>query len=280
MSQLFITGATGTVGQEVITALSAKGFNEVTAASRNASPVAGAQAVAFNYDDPATFSTVSGHTAVFLVGPPLNPGLFEQLEPFVDYLAANGRPRVVYLSGNGMQDMPALPFHGRMEEKLAQSGLGVTVLRPGFFATNFANYERENIEQRGMLFNPAGHGKTTFIDPRDIGAVAAEVLLDERHVGKTYTLTGTQAYEMNEVAQKISALTNQPISFPAPSNEVYRQVLLDSGTPAFIADYMIPIYNLIRDGKAELVTTDVEDIIGWTPTSLDEVLQRSFQATA
>jgi len=37
---------------------------------------------------------------------------------------------------------------------------------------------------------PVGNAKTSFIDVRDIGAVAALALTEEGHAGKNYDLTG------------------------------------------------------------------------------------------
>jgi len=277
MAKLFITGATGTVGSEVIRSLTKVGTHQITAASRTAKEQSeSVLSATFDFADPTTFSVADGHDAVFLLGPPVNPGLYELLTPFVDYLLANGRPRVVYLSGNGMQDLPALPFHGRMEARLKASGLEHVILRPGFFATNFGLYERENIEQRGIIFNPSGKGKTTLIAPSDIGAVAAIALTDPNYVGKTYTLTGNRLYTMQEVAELLTKVTGKPIVYPEPSNETYREVLKQGGAPDFIADYMIPIYNLIRDGKADAIHDDVRLLTGREPRSFEAVLKEQF----
>lgn len=274
LSKYFITGATGTVGSQVINALEAQGIQAYTAANRHPK---GDHAVAFDFADAATYDRADGHEAVFLLGPPLAPNLFELLEPFVDHLIANDRPRVVYLSAYGTEAMPELPFHIQMEEKLAASGLDYAVLRPGFFATNFGIYERENIEQRGIIFNPAGAGATPFIDPQDIGACAATLLTQEGGAaGRTYQLTGPTAYTMHQAASIVSELTGKQIVYPEPSNEAYRGALKESGAPDFIADYMIPVYNLIRNGTVADPQPDVKDLLGRQPTDLKEVLKRDF----
>lgn len=249
----------------------------VTAATRTPSAATGkAQYVTFDYSDPLTFSAVNGHQAVFLLGPPLDPRLYELLEPFVDYLATNERPRVVYLSAYGMDASEEMPFHARMEEKLRSTGLDLTILRPTFFASNFGQYERENIEVRDMIFSPSGTGVTAFIDPADIGRSAAVALNETAHVGKTYALSGPHAHSMSEVADLLTGIIGKKVVYPAPTNEVYRDVLRQGGAPDFVADYMIPVYNLIRDNKVGQTSDAVERLTGKSPTGLREVLERDF----
>ena len=57
-SAILVTGATGTTGRRVTAGLLA-GRHRVKAASRNATPVAGAQAVRFDWNDPTTWAAES-----------------------------------------------------------------------------------------------------------------------------------------------------------------------------------------------------------------------------
>lgn len=280
MKNIFVTGASGNIGSQLVSALKNEKGVKVTVAGRNPEKLEhlfpGTTATSFDFGQPATFAAAAKHDAVFLLGPPLVPDLFNLLEPFVDYLIANDRPHVVYLSAYGMEHFPELPFHGQMEEKLAASGLEFTILRPGFFASNFSNYERESIEQRGIIFNPAGAGKTPFIAPEDIAEVAAKVMTSNGHSGKTYILTGPEAFDMHQVAQLISEIIGKPIIYPEPSNEAYREALIAGGAPPFIADYMIPVYNLIKEGAVANVSSTVQSILQRPPTDLKTVLQKDF----
>jgi len=280
MEKIFVTGATGTIGKEVVNALLKKGV-KVVAANRSQEKAKGlfgdkVEWVNFDFEDPNTYKTADDAAAVFLLGPPLNLRLSEMLMPFVDYLSVKGPSKVVYLSANGMEKMKELPFHAQMEAKLKSTTLEWTILRPGFFMQNFGNYEMENIEERKIIFSPAGEGKTAFISAVDIGQAAAEVLINEGHEEKTYTLLGDRLLSYYEIAALLSEIIGEKIIYPNPDENTYRSVLKESGAPDFIADYMIPVYNLIRFGKVENVSNDLQNLIGRKPEELKDVLKRDF----
>ena len=281
MASYFITGATGTIGHHLVNTLTADGY-VVTAASRHperAREYFGNRVTtaAFDFADPTTFDLALKADGVFLLGPPLYPELFSLLSPFVDYLEERSyRGRVVYLSAYGMEDLPELPFHQRMEEKLRNADLDCNVLRPGFFSQNFGNYERENIEQRGIVFSPAGKGRTAFISAPDTARCAAVLLTDPDRHGEVHEVTGPEAFSYFEVADMLSEVIGKHIVYPNPDEPTYREVLRQGGAPDFVADYMLPIYGLIKDSRVAAVTEGVYGLTGHQPEPLRLVLEQDF----
>lgn len=278
-SSVLVTGATGTVGRAVLRALRDRGV-PATAAVRSLErvPAEAARGVVFDFAKPETFGpALAGHDRLFLIGPPLVPDLDTLMKPFIDFLVAAGPRRVVYLSANGMDELPELPFHAINEKLLgAAPHLALTVLHPGFFAQNFANYSRPDIEERGVLFFPAGSGKAAFIDVADIGHSAAVVLSEDGHAGKTYTLTGPAALSMADVAANLTRLLGRPVHDAAPTPDVFRSTLAQAGVPPFIAEYLIPVYGMIARGAVAGVTDDVRRLTGRAPRALAEVLAEQF----
>jgi hypothetical protein len=114
------------------------------------------------------------------------------------------------------------------------------------------------------------------IDVEDIALVAATVLTEDKHEGKTYTITGPELLSYTEAAEQLSEVLRKPIHYPAPTPELFTQVLKEAGTPSFIASYMIPVYSLIADGKVAILSDDVERLTGKKPTPLKKVLERDF----
>ncbi|WP_299182222.1 NmrA family NAD(P)-binding protein [uncultured Aquimarina sp.] len=280
MSTYFITGATGTIGKEVVNNLLTK-KEHIIAGTRNTQKVKdifenSVTGAYFDYEDKASYQEVLQSDGIFLLGPPLNPRLYELLEPFVDYLQDNYNGRLIYLSGNGMENLEELPFHKKMEEKLRGSSLDWNIVRPGFFMQNFGNYERENIQDRNIIFSPAGEGKSSFVSSRDVGSAIAELLTDQNRVKETHILTGAKAYSHFDVASMLSDLLEREITYPNPDENTYKEVLKESGAPDFIADYMIPVYGMIKQGKVSEVTTAIKDLTGQEPESLKAVLKRDF----
>ncbi|MCY7351283.1 MAG: SDR family oxidoreductase [Cytophagaceae bacterium] len=280
--KILVTGATGTVGSAVVEALRAKNAAFV-AASRNVEKAteklgADVDVVAFEFENPATFAAATeGVAKVFLVGPPVDPAMDTLLTPFIHFLKKAGIRRVVYLSAAGAEILAeSMPFHANLENLLKHEGFELTILRPTFFAQNFNNYERDNILTRKVLYSPAGQGKASFVDIRDVGEVAATVLLETGHEGKEYNLTGPVPYSYTDVAGLLTEMGEEPIFYPEPSPEEYAQTLKAAGAPEFIASYMNRVYALIRDGHTNYVSPDVEKVLGKKPGDLKSVLAKSF----
>jgi uncharacterized protein YbjT (DUF2867 family) len=175
-----------------------------------------------------------------------------------------------------MEELQELSFHADMEKKLKASSLEWCIVRSGFFMQNFGNYERENIEQRSLLFSPAGEGKTAFVSAKDIGSSVAQLLIKEGYSKQVFTLTGDELNSYFDVADKLSALLKRKIIYANPNEQTYRQVLKEGGAPDFLADYMLPVYRLIVNGKVENISSDVERLTGHKPEKLDSVLRRDF----
>ena len=278
---ILVTGATGTVGREVVNALRKQG-SDFVAGVRNenkAKDILGPNTYTayFDFEQPATFERATQNVdRVFLLGPPINPQLDELVNSFINHLDKRGIRRIVYLSALGAESLEGLPFHANVERKLKHLNTDWTILQPSFFSQNFRNYEYENITERSITYMPAGEGKAGFVDVRDIGEVAAKVLTNDAHIHQTYVLTGPEALSYHQAAQLLTEVLGKSVHYPAPDPDTFASALMVTGAPNFVAEYMNEIYGLIRDGKADHVSNTVERIVGRSPTSLREVLQRTF----
>jgi uncharacterized protein YbjT (DUF2867 family) len=279
--KILVTGARGTIGKAVVTALKNEnasfvaGVRDKAAASEKLG--AGVELVRFDFEDPSTYEAATeGVDAVFLLGPPMVINLDSLLTPFIDFLKGKEIKRVVYVGSLGMEKLAELPFHVILTEKLKRDGFDYTILKPSFFAQNFKNYEWENIVQRGILYSPAGNGKVAFVDVNDIATVAAKALTQDGHGGKEYEITGPETLSYADAASILSEATNKPIVYPNPSPEEYTGALKGAGAPDFIAPYMISVYSLIANNEVNIVSPVVEALTGKKPTSLKAVLERDF----
>jgi uncharacterized protein YbjT (DUF2867 family) len=70
---------------------------------------------------------------------------------------------------------------------------------------------------RNRIAVPVGRTKTTFIDVRDIAAVAVRVLTETGHENQRYTLTGSEALDYYEVAARLSAALGRTIRYTNPN---------------------------------------------------------------
>ena len=179
---ILVTGATGNIGRDVVAGLLANGQAVRAAASRDASArrvPAGVDTVLFDFADAKTYGpALAGVERVFLMRPPQITDMEHTLNPFVDVARESGVRHIVFVSLLGVEDNPRVP-HYAAEQHIKTAGVPYTFLRPSFFMQNLNTTHRAEIREHDEIYLPVGKARTSFIDTRDIGAVAAKVLSDD-----------------------------------------------------------------------------------------------------
>ena len=89
------------------------------------------------------------------------------------------------------------------------------ILRPNWFADNFHTVWLDGIK-RGVIAGPAGEGRSSVIDVRDVAACAAAVLMTDRFDSNAFNLTGPEALGYYNAATVISKLANESTFIRGP----------------------------------------------------------------
>ncbi len=264
--KVLVLGATGNVGRPLVARLIAA-KEDVKAASRRAAPVAGAESVRFDYADPSTFEAAfDGVDRVFVMLPGGYTNPVGHLQPVIQ-AAADRRVKVVLQSALGVDADDAIPYR-QVELFLMRSGTPYVILRPNWFADNFHTYWLPGIKQ-GVLTVPAGEGRSSFIDVRDVAAATAAVLTTNRYDGSAMNLTGPKAYSYGEAAAIISDVVGRPISYKPIQDDAFIDMLTRAGVPDDYARFLTSIFHPVREGCTAVVTHEVETLTGHAPRSLE-----------
>ena len=266
-NKVLVVGATGPVGKEVIRSLLDRG-EQVKAASRTATEIPGTEATTFDFVQPETFGpALADVDRVFLLAPSQALTFADEVVPrFVQRLEDAGVRKLVCMTGL-TADRPGVPLHG-IETAVKNSGINYTLLRPNWFNQNFApGFYLESINKMGGIFLPAAEAKTSFIDARDIGAVAAAALAEDGHEGKEYNLTGPEGLDHYEACAILSDVAGREISYTPISDDDLRGALGATGMPPAAVEEMVRLYQIVCEGSCEIVTNDVESVLGRPATS-------------
>ncbi|MCU0513280.1 MAG: SDR family oxidoreductase [Anaerolineae bacterium] len=287
---ILITGAGGNVGREVVLALAAPPGPATATATATVkaallpelvtawAPLPGVTPVAFDFLQPATFAgALAGVQRVFLLRPPALADARRHFAPFIQAARAAGVRQVVFLSLVGVDRQPFVP-HYQIERLLRDSGMGWTFLRASFFMQNLNTTHRDEIRRRHELYIPAGRSRTSFIDTRDIGAVAARVLTESGHEGRAYTLTGSEALNYDQVADIFSAELGFTVRYASPSLAAFVRSQRQQGTPWGYTLIMALLYTLTRLGTASVVSPDAAQLLQRAPRTLRQYVQDYRQA--
>lgn len=262
---ILVTGATGTVGSDVLRGLAGREGIQVRAAVRDkekSAALAGpnVELVWFDYTMPETLGTASrGADAVFMV-PPFSPdGVAESLE-FLAAASESGVKHVVKLSViRSLGDTTVGKWHAAIDEALKKSGMAWTILLPSGFMQNFV--EGSAPRPDGNLYLPVGNAKNAFIDTRDIAAVAVKALTEPGHEGKEYTLTGPAGLTHTEIAAIMSEASGRQIRFVDVPPEAARQGMAAAHTPEWMIDVVLEISAWAQGSKGGEITTTVKDVL-------------------
>jgi uncharacterized protein YbjT (DUF2867 family) len=272
--QILVTGVTGDVGREVLTQMITKGLS-VKAAARDLSKAEslvreGTEVVLLDYDRPESFEpALTGVERLFIVPPPLNPQWHELIKPLMEIAALSGVKHIVNLSQMCAEEIEGLPL--RIAEKVIEdSGIAYTHLRPNWFMQTYSGSTLDGAKGPGGIYVPAGDGKASFIDMRDIAAVAVAALTGEEHLNKAYTLTGGQAIDHSEVARVLSTATGKSIAYFPILEEEMRTNLKSANLADAAIEMVIVLYQLLRQGRLEYVSSDVANILGREPITLQQ----------
>jgi uncharacterized protein YbjT (DUF2867 family) len=160
--------------------------------------------------------------------------------------------------------------HWQVEQDLRASSLGWTLLlRPSFFAQNLQAAYLADIRDHSQVRVAAGRGRTSFIDTRDIAAVAGLAMSDPApHAGQAYTLTGPEALDYYRVAALLSAELGRAVACAPLTLLAYRRELRRRNLPAAYVSVQLLISLVAQAGLAVRVTGTVERLLGRSPTPL------------
>ena len=278
--RILITGANGNVGLETLRELMKHsnksrfdviaGVRDVNAWKETVKPDGFAT---LDFTDSNTFSAaLAGVSRVLLVRPPQLADVDQQFGPFINAMKRADVRQVVFLSLQGVENNrdggPLLTPHHKIEKLIVESGLPFTFLRPGFFMQNLSTTHRDEIRLRNEIFVPAGKGRTSFVDVRDIGAVAALTLMSStgEHLRKGYELTGSEALTYGEAAAILTTVLGRKITYRDPS--VLRfiwQKWRREGTPLGFTLIMAALYTVSKLGKAARLTKETELLLKRPP---------------
>lgn len=282
---ILVIGATGNVGSKVVKALKRKG-ESLKIAYRNSEKLKNfdwkdIETVFFDYTKPETFNNaLKDVKKLFMVAPSGEPNSFEIMRPFIKYIKKLKLEHIVLLSAIGVETNDRHPLR-KIEIEIINSNIPYTILRANFFMQNFLEgFLKENIENKNSIVLPAGNGKTSFIDCRDIAEVAAVCLTEKGHEYKEYALTGGEALDHFNIAKTLTKYLDREISYYPFGDDKYRETLRAVNFPEAAIDFMISIYTPVRIGMAGNVTTDVHTLLKRKPITFKKYVKDYTKSVA
>jgi uncharacterized protein YbjT (DUF2867 family) len=263
--RIAVAGATGRVGAALMARLVDDPV-EVLGLSRKASNgrLSPAPPIAvIDFDRPASLTVaLEGADRLFLAHGTSDRQVENEIA-MIDAAVRAGVSHIVKLSAMGPPTrLHPFDWHMKIEAHLASCDIGYTVLRPSCFVDVLARAKAPVAS--GTWGGTAEDGRVNLIDTRDVADVARIALLDERFLDsrRAYHLTGPGTVSMPEIAEELSQLLGRPVTYAQRTRAEHREILVASGVSEMVADLLLGLDRIFRDGVLAETTRTVSDLTG------------------
>jgi uncharacterized protein YbjT (DUF2867 family) len=153
--------------------------------------------------------------------------------------------------------------HPVIDEAVRASGIPYTILRPNFFMQDFSTFYGQTIRATGKIFLPLGDARVSHLDLRDLAEAAVSALTNDRHLNKTYDVSGPEALHTSQVAEQIGSAVGRTIGYQAISVTAMEASLREAGMDPWFAEGLAELYGWVRDsGLGSEVTDATEQLLG------------------
>ena len=165
-------------------------------------------------------------------------------------------------------------LHYHAEQVLNWSGVPVVHVRPTIFLDNpmFTVFVARSLRERNVLALPFGAGRTSPIATSDVARTVAAVLLDPvERIGDVYELTGPASLDVGGLAAEYTLGLGRPIrGADIPHGTWVQEILKPLGLPAHVEQHLATMVLLIRAGRYDRETNDVEKVTGQPPSTVGQ----------
>jgi uncharacterized protein YbjT (DUF2867 family) len=262
---VFVTGARGKTGREVVAQLAERGDTEVRGGSSRSPQEP--TTVAFDWRDQSTWpKAVGGADAIYLGRPDVqdSPELIRQL-----VTAAPGA-HIVLVSEQGAERVAAGGWVRQVEAAVTSNASRWTILRPSWFQQVLTDprYFLNAIRLERTISLPTGGAPIAWVDSRDVAAVAVQAIVDPAtHHGQAYTVTGPEAVTIVDIAADISAAISAEVTAVAPPLPAAL-----AGAEPWLAEVVGDMFRRVHDGTFATVSDTVERVAGSSPRTIKEFI--------
>lgn len=288
--KIFVTGASGQLGQLVIQHLAGRAVDPKRIVAGTRSPeklgsllAAGIEVRKADFDDlPGLTAALKGASTVLIISTDALDGTDTRLKQHRNAVSAAVAANVKRLAYTSVPNpdgslLSFAPDHLGTEQAIKATGLPYVIFRNGWYQENLLRALPHAL-QSGQWPSAAAEGRTSYVGREDIAAAIAAALATSTPDSRTYTLTGSEALSTQEIAALASAATGRPLRVAHVSGDQLAAGLKAAGVPEIFVAVLLSIEAETRAGHLSLVTDHVESLLGRAPRPLAEYLQQAKHA--
>jgi uncharacterized protein YbjT (DUF2867 family) len=266
---IFVTGATGNVGAELVRALAAagEGVRALIRRDEDRSKLPdGVEGFVGDLNRPETLvDALHGARGVHLLAG------YDGLPTLLDQMRRAGVEHVVLQSSSsvpsGDMSNAVARYHILSETAVRESGLSWTFLQPNSFMSNALRWLPQ-LQAGDVVREAFPDVPISTIDPADIAAVAVAAFTSDGHAGQSYRLSGPESLLHAQRVAILGRVLGRELRFEGLPNEEARAEM-SANMPA---EYVDAFFSFFVDGTVDETTVrpTVEEILGRPPGTFEQ----------
>lgn len=236
------------------------------------------EAVRPDPEDPTSLQRAfEGVEAAFLASG-YSPHIAETHLKIANAAKAAGVKRFVQLSGVGANPQMCcarmLRWLGQAESGVAACpDIAVTRLRPTYMLQLLFEFA-PTIAQQGLIAGPFRSTPWSWVDARDVAAVAVACLKDPSHAGRIYTVTGSESLSFPQIADRLSHILAKPVRYHDITANEARGWLQGKGLSPVMIEAKLEFWDACASNMLNVQPNSVvQDVTGRPPRALEEFVQ-------
>lgn len=168
-------------------------------------------------------------------------------------------------------------WHTQTEVEIQDAGLEYTFLHAYFFMQNLV-FQLKGAKQSGVIRSAVGDAAIAMVDVGDIAEVATRLILDPSLApGQTLPLTDRFAQTYIEVADILTELLGQNITYEPQTDEAVERNLRKAGQPDWHIRILLQFNRAFREGLGSRTNPALENILRRPPRTLKDALQLALR---
>ncbi|MFY0578938.1 SDR family oxidoreductase [Cystobacter fuscus] len=284
---ILVTGATGQLGSAVVHRLLERTAGaDIAALARDESKARalaarGVSVRVGDYDDTAALDrAMAGVDRVLLIAGNTPQRRVQQHQNVIDAARRAGVGLIGFAS-RSLRDVQGsentlMHDYFETEDRIRRSGLPHVLFRNALYLDTVPTYVGgRRVFETGIRL-PASDGKVAYALRREMGEALANAMLDHEGPDRTYVVAASRGYTFDDVAAALTEVSGRTIDYTRISDEEYVADAARAGLPEHLARRFLGFFSDIRSHQLDETSSDLETLLGRTPTRLPEGLREVF----
>lgn len=285
---ILITGATGHLGTAVIEQLlKTESTDEIVVFARNESKAQkwkelGIEIRIGEFNDKDSLDLACKGIDKLLLITSNDENAYEQHKNVIDAAVHNNVNQLFYTSGALNHDIelsnigPLKGSYISTENYIKKSGINYVICQNCLYYEVIPFFIGEEIYDNIISF-PSGDGKASFASRREMGEAIANLIVRENKINSTVVLSSEASYSFQDIADILSDIRSERITFTSPHIDEYMDQLHQYGVSKEDAWFASLFAKIIINDEYDVNDSTLKQILGREPESIQEFLEKTYK---